>query len=127
MLTAIGNGLLRRYVARSLAAPTSVSTPYLLTADMSGKLLMGNNNAETCGIQLPTPVFGLTYTVVNNQPTPRGTRVIAGAGHQIRLGATLSAAGGYIQTVTVGDSVELLALSATIWLARGASAGWTAT
>lgn len=127
-ITTIGSGLLHRYVGRNVAAPSSVSAPYVLTPEMSGKLLMGNNAVETAGIQLPSaPVLGQHFVVVNNQPSPRGTRVLAPAGQQIRLGATLSASGGSLQTTTVGDTVELIALSATLWQTRGASAGWTVT
>lgn len=124
VLTIIGNGIMGRYNARTVST-NGVSTPLVLTADMSGKLLLCNNGTEIAGLQLPSPSLGVYYTIINNQGTPRGTRIMAAAGHVIRLGTVSSAPGGYVQTQTIGDVLVLIGISGTIWQAINPPPGWT--
>lgn len=76
---------------------------------------------------LPGAVSGLQYTYVVQDAD--GIRVIAAAGDTIRMAGTVSSAGGSITSTTIGDSVTLVAINATEWVAMcyvGTPAGsWT--
>jgi folate-dependent tRNA-U54 methylase TrmFO/GidA len=60
-----------------------------------------------------------TYYVQANQTL----RIQTAAGDTIRIGGTVTAAAGYIESSTVGDSVTLVAINATEWVATSVVGG----
>lgn len=127
VLTVLGTGLLSRMVFGTASAH-GVAAPLVLTVEQSNKLFLCNNPSEIQGIQLPSGISaGIVYTFVNYQASPRGTRILAQAGQTIRLGANVSASGGSVQSQTMGDYVQLAAISSSVWIALSPSMGWTVT
>lgn len=102
-------------VSASLTKNTGASGEVILTLPQ----LTPGNAASTAGTTY-------TFYVTANQ----FLRIAAASGDKIRLNASLSAAGGYVRSNTIGDSVTLVADSdAVTWLATsivGTVAGtWT--
>ena len=55
-----------------------------------------------------------------------GLRVTAAAGDTIRIAATVSSAGGYCESTTIGDSLILVSINATEYVAVSVvGSGWT--
>lgn len=128
-LTPAGTGAAR------IAAPTYTQVP--VTAIATG----ANRNVTTAesrtaftnegatarqDFTLPAAAANLSYAFIVQDTD--GVRVIAGAGDTIRIAASVSAAAGRIDSITIGDSVTLLAINSTEWIATSlVGAGWTAT
>ena len=74
---------------------------------------------------LPTAVAGESFTFVTQDADL--LRVVAAAGDTIRLGSTVSAVAGNIESTATGDVVELIAINATEWIARSIVGTWTVT
>lgn len=56
-----------------------------------------------------------------------GVRVVAPSGSVIRVGASVSASGGRVDSTVVGSFVELVAVNATTWVAKFSTGTWTVT
>lgn len=121
--TRIGTGVLSRKVAL-LNTTATVAAPYVVTAEESGKVFVANNAAAMCQFTLPTPVAGLTYTFAN--VPVQGMRIRAAGGGRIRLGASLGAVNAAIETVTAGDTIVMVAITAVNWHIIGGVLGFTA-
>jgi hypothetical protein len=125
--TTIGNGLLHKMVGRSLTTH-SVSSPYVLTAEMSGKLLISNNATELGVIQLPLcpnpSSWGLYYVIGNYQASPRGTRIVPGTGGRIQLASTAGAANQAIQSQVSGDYMTIVCINNGFWHIMSPAQGW---
>ena len=74
---------------------------------------------------LPTAVAGESFTFVTQDADL--LRVVAAAGDTIRLGRTVSAVAGNIESTAIGDVIELIAINATEWIARSIVGTWTVT
>lgn len=74
---------------------------------------------------LYTAIKGLCVSFVVQDSD--GLRVQAAAGDTIRIAGTASAAAGYIESTTIGDSVTLVAINTTEWVAISVvhEAGWS--
>jgi hypothetical protein len=125
-VTVIGNGVYSQMPFTG-AALGGVGAPYALQLSQSGKFFFSNNGTEINAFLLPAASAGVFYTFINNQASPRGTRIIAQVGNTIRLGATVSASGGYLQSQTSGDYLLLLCSSGGQWHAMIPPQGWTVT
>jgi hypothetical protein len=125
--TVIGNGVLQKMVGRALTTH-SVAAPYVLTAEMSGKLLISNNATELGVIQLPlcptSSSWGLYYVVGNYQASPRGTRIVPGTGGRIQIGSTAGAANQALQSQTSGDYLTLVCINNGFWHIMSPVQGW---
>lgn len=102
---------------------------------------------QSSSFSVPTSGVGVTYTntsatalVVASLPaatTERrysflvtdtdGIKILANGSDTIRLGGTVSAGGGYAQSTTIGDTVELLAIATGVWVATTYNGTWTVT
>lgn len=103
-----------------LAKPTSDTL-----ASTDNKSIVHNTGASALSVQtLPAAAAGMQFIFVVLDTD--GLKIKAAAGDTIRVGASVSAAEGYIQCATVGASILLVALDDTQWIAVGTPAGtWT--
>jgi hypothetical protein len=74
---------------------------------------------------LPTAVAGASFSFITQDADL--LRVVAAAGDTIRLGSTVSAVAGNIESTAIGDVIELIAINATEWIARSIVGTWTVT
>lgn len=74
---------------------------------------------------LPTAVTGYSYTFVVQDSD--GLRVVADTGNTIRIGSSVSASGGNIDSTTIGSTVTLVAINSTQWFAISTNGSWTVT
>ena len=111
---------------REVEANTAgVGTPNALIATESHKVLTNQGSTAKNYHTLPAAATGLTYTFYVQDAD--GIRVVAGTGDTIRFAATASSSGGYIESVTIGDSITLVAINADEWVAVAVvGTGWTA-
>lgn len=74
---------------------------------------------------LPPAAAGLTYTFIVQDVD--GITVDADAGDTIRIGSSVSTAGGTINSIVIGSVVKLVAINATEWIAESMLGTWTFT
>jgi hypothetical protein len=95
----------------------------------SGETYTNEGDIDGSIINLPAAVAGLCFTVVCQ--AAQTITINAASGDTIRMGATVSAAGGLISTATIGNAVTLLAINATEWVAISyigtVGTNWTVT
>jgi len=72
---------------------------------------------------LPTAVAGLQYSFVTIDGD--GIRIDANTGDTIRIDTAVSASAGYIQGTTIGETITLVAVNATEWVALSYVGTWT--
>lgn len=127
----------RRYTLTQDAASTSVvsyrggvsviadADGRTLTATQSGALFTNEGATGRADFTLPTALAGLEFNFYCQDTD--GIRIIAAAGDTIRIGASVSAAAGRIDSTTIGSAVKLVAINATEWIAVTDSGTWTVT
>lgn len=83
------------------------------------------NEGATAKIELtlPTAAAGLDYEFVVQDAD--GLKIIAGADDTIRVAAGETPAAGYIECTTIGNTVRLVAINATEWIAISYVGTWT--
>lgn len=83
----------------------------------------GNSGTAKNYHTLPSAFAGYIFTFVVLDTD--GMRITAAAGDTIRIAGTVSAAAGYIEAATIGNTVTLVALDATQWVATSVIGTWT--
>lgn len=115
--------------AGSMIAGIAPAAPLIgatnLLASQSGAMFTNTGAVAVVPLTLPVAALGLVYGFAVTDID--GIRVIAQAGQTIRVGATVSAAGGRIDATAIGSVVWLSAVSLTEWYAWGREGVWTAT
>lgn len=116
------------YAPRSLdsviqSAGTS-GTPRVLAISETGTLFTNEGVTALCYNTLPSASSGLTYQAYCQDSD--GIRLTAQSGDTIRFSATVSSAGGYIESSTIGSYVDLVCINSTEWVARSYNGTWTA-
>lgn len=76
-------------------------------------------------LTLPAATSGLRYTFKCNDTD--GIRIIAAGTNKIRNAATLSAAGGRIDSATIGSAIVLQAVNTTEWWVISLIGTWAVT
>lgn len=110
--------------SREVEANTAVlASPNLLLATESRKLITNEGATAENYHALPSAAAGLEF-VFYCQDTD-GIRVVASAGDTIRLGASVSAAAGFVRSVAAGSCITLVAINATEWIATTIVGTWT--
>lgn len=118
------NGLGKRLTGRPVEASTAGSgAPNLLASTESRKLLTNEGATAEAYNTLPAAAAGVEFLFYCQDGD--GIRVVAGAGDTIRIGATESAAAGFVRSSTIGSSLQLIAINATEWVAVFSSGTWT--
>jgi len=106
-----------------LTATGNAATPHTITALETNKVIC---NEATLGEKnyhnLPAAVAGLTYTFIVRDAN--GLRVTAAAGDKIRLGATITKAAGYVESIELGASITLVATDTSDWIATSVVGTW---
>lgn len=95
----------------------------IATANRTGTLYTNEGAASRVDTTLPTAEAGVAYTFVVQDAD--GVRVTAAAGDTIRIAGTVTAAAGYIESATIGNTVTLVAINATEWVATASHGTWT--
>jgi uncharacterized Zn-binding protein involved in type VI secretion len=105
-----------------VAARTSSAT--LSTADVA--TLITNEGATALVTHtLPAAALGLEFSFCVQDTD--GIRVVAAGSNTIRVAGSVSAAGGRIDSTTVGSAVTIKAINATEWVAVEVVGTWTPT
>lgn len=109
---------------RLVEANTAVSgAPNALATTESNKVL--TNEAATAANYhtLPAAAAGLTFTFIVADGD--GMRIVAGSGDSIRLGNKVTAAAGYVESTTIGDTVTIMAINGDEWVMVSGHGTWT--
>lgn len=96
------------------------ASPYAVLASDSGKVFTNRGVGAEGHYNLPTASAGLgpyTFVVVDAD----GIQVNASAGDTIRLGGSATAVAGNITSATIGDTITIICLDATEWMAIAGS------
>jgi len=96
--------------------------PNVLTAAEGLKVLTNEGSAAKNYHTLPSAAAGLQFTFIVQDAD--GLRVTAAAGDTIRIGETVSKAGGFAESTVVGSALVLAAVNATEWIALSATGTW---
>lgn len=111
---------------RNMRGPTTVqakTTAYtVVTADSEDRVFTNEGATASVNFTLPSAAANLIYTFYVQDAD--GVQVTAAAGDTIRIGASVSAAAGNISAVTIGNSVTLVAINATEWVAISVIGTW---
>ena len=114
------------FVRRGVEANTAGSgTPNALTITETYKVLTNEGATAKNYHTLPSAEVGIQFTFVVQDAD--GIRVVANTGDTIRLAGTVSGSAGYTESTTVGDSVTLVAINATEWVATSIIGTWSTT
>ena len=98
------------------------ASPNILTSGESKKTITNEDTAAINYNTLPAASVGLQYSFVVEDAL--GIRITANTGDTIRIGAAVTAAGGYIESTTVGASITLTAINNTEWIATSMVEAW---
>jgi hypothetical protein len=96
-----------------------------ITNEMTSRVMTNQGTAALAEYTLPTAVAGLTYTFIVQDVD--GIKVIAAAADTIRLAASVSAAAGFASCTVIGNTLTLVAINATEWVATSVNGTWTVT
>lgn len=105
------------------ASTTGVGAPNLLSVFESRKLLTNEGATAEAYNTLPTAAAGLEYVFYCHDTD--GIRIVASAGDTIRIGASVSAAAGFVRSVVAGSVLHLVAINAVEWVSIASSGTWT--
>lgn len=97
-------------------------SPHVLTADDVGVILTNTGAVALAYHNLPAAVAGAHYHAYVD--VAAGMRFVAHGTDTIRNGGTISIAGGYVESVTVGSWLELVCIDAGRWIARPEAPDW---
>lgn len=101
------------------------TTPRTLTAADNDRVFTNEGAAATIVFNLPTAVAGLTYRFIVQDSD--GIQVTAASGDTIRVAGSVSAAAGNIAATAIGNTVYLVAINATEWVALSHEGTWVVT
>lgn len=96
-----------------------------ITTDETRTVFTNEGATVRQDLTLPAAAAGLEYGFYCQDGD--GIRVIAGAGDTLRFAGNVSAAGGRLDSITVGSAITLVAINATEWVALSYTGTWTAT
>jgi hypothetical protein len=117
-------------IAAVEAVTAEQSAPNVITAAESGKIITNEGATAMAFNTLPPATQGSWVTIVIADPDPiesaqPGMRLTANTGDRIRIGGTLSAVAGYIESLSTGSYAHLVAINDTTWVALGFDGSWT--
>ncbi len=111
--------------AKDLGTPVTAqaSTPLTLTSSDSGKVYTNEGATAQIVFNLPTAAADLNFTFITQDAD--GIQVVAASGDTIRIAASATPAAGNISNTTIGNTVQLVAINATEWIATYYVGTWT--
>jgi hypothetical protein len=101
------------------------STPVTVLATDSRTVFTNEGASAEIVFNLPTAVAGLEYTFIVQDAD--GIQINASTGDTIRIANSVSATAGLIESATIGNSVRIVAINATQWIATSVVGTWTVT
>ena len=118
--------LLTTYCRRPVEAVTATKTVVAAEANEVYANDGASGAASLRAITLPSAVAGYVFTMVNETGTgANGIRVVASTGDTLQIGTVVTIAAGYAESTRLGDSVTLVAINATEWMATAFTGSWT--
>ena len=116
LLRARINGVSVSLNAQAVSVSPQASTPVALSATTDVAKAFTNEGAGALIVfNLPAAAAGLEYTFIVQDAD--GIEITAGAGDTIRIGASVSSAGGTATSTDIGSTLTLVAINATEWMA----------
>jgi hypothetical protein len=122
-ITKIGNGIITRAAYLNMTTQTIAAPHVAVALEESNRTYLAANTTAMAQVSLPAAAAGYTFKFVVT--VAQGLRIRAFTSDTIRIGSTVTAAAGYVQSTTVGDYLELIAVSSSAWIARSPIQGWT--
>ena len=107
---------------KSFVEPKTVG-PVSSSISDSGKTYTNQGVSTLITFNLPGAIPGLVFNFIVQDVD--GLKVVAAAGDTIRISGSVSSAGGSIQSLAIGNSVNLLSINETEWVATSNVGGWT--
>lgn len=104
----------------AVEARTAATSP---AASDSRKAYTNEGATSQVAVTLPAAAAGLEYTFIIQDTD--GIQITAAAGDTIRQAASVSASGGTATSTTIGDTLTLLAINSTEWIAIASHGTWT--
>jgi len=95
-----------------------------LTAAEGGKVCTNRGAGGDIELTLPAASAGLDYVFCVVEDA-KYVKVVASAGNTIRIGGSVSAAGGYVRASAAGSTLVLAGLNASEWFAMGREGTWS--
>ena len=95
------------------------------TAEESGKVFTNEGATSQVTMTLPSAAAGVEFTFVVQDND--GITITASSGDTIRVAGSVSIAGGTAASTTIGDTLSLLAINNTEWVAVSSHGTWTIT
>jgi hypothetical protein len=97
-----------------------------LTAELSWSVISNEGASAEANFTLPTAAANLEFTFIVQDSS--GLKVTAASGDTIRLAGAVSATAGNVASTTIGDTITLVAINATEWVAiKSVGTGWVVT
>lgn len=116
-----GDGVLLSGVV--VEANTAVAAGPNVISGEYGKVFTNEGATAENHHDLPTAVAGARHTFIVQDTD--GIQVNASTGDTIRIAGTVSASGGFVSSITIGDVLRLIAINTTEWVALTPVMGWT--
>jgi hypothetical protein len=113
----IGGALL---TGRSVVVQTS---DVAINANRSWSVYTNTGDTAQVVLTLPSAAAGIELTFIVQDGD--GIRITAASGDTIRIAGTVTAAAGYVESTTIGNTVTLVAINATEWMATAVNGTWT--
>lgn len=104
----------------AVEARTTATSP---AASDSRKAYTNEGATSQVAVTLPAAAAGLEYTFIVQDAD--GIQITAAAGDTIRQAGSVSSSGGTATSTTIGDTLTLLAINATEWIAIASHGTWT--
>lgn len=119
------NSTIGPYGTRTLVSEQA-STPLALNQTTHNNRVFTNEGASAeIVFDLPTILPGCRYTFVVQDAN--GIQINAATGDTIRIAGSVSAAAGLIESAVIGNTITLVAINATEWIATAVNGVWTVT
>jgi hypothetical protein len=96
-----------------------------IAANESGSIYSNEGAVAIAPFVLPGAALNLEFGFYVQDAD--GIRVTAAAGDTLRIGASVSAAAGKVESTTIGSVVKFKAVNATEWVALISSGTWVVT
>jgi hypothetical protein len=122
---ALGYGGQKVFTAKLAAgyAVTAVTTTAAPAATDSAAIYTNEGDADGAAVTLPTASAGYSFTfIVQAEQT---LTITANTGDTIRIGGSVTAAAGSISAATIGNTITLVSINATEWVATAVVGTWT--
>lgn len=99
------------------------TTALSVAANQTRALFTNEGTTSQVVFTLPSAAAAIEYTFVVQDTD--GLRITAASGDTIRIAGTVSGAAGYVESTTIGNTITVVAINATEWVATAVNGTWT--